>query len=50
MKRSSLENHNNRFHAAFKQIEKGEKRNSKDDELPCVPLLKQRKVRGVKRK
>ena len=48
LKQSSLINHNNRFHAAFKQIEKGEKRKSKDEELP--PLLKRMKVRGVKRK
>ena len=50
LKQSSLINHNNRFHAAFKQIEKGEKRKSKDEELPGVPLLKRMKVRGVKRK
>jgi uncharacterized C2H2 Zn-finger protein len=51
MKQSSLENHNNRFHAAFNQTEKGMKRKSKEEVLPYgVPLLKQSKQGAVKRK
>ena len=51
LKQSSLINHNNRFHDAFKQTEKGMKRKPKEEVLPYdIPLLKQRKVRGVKRK
>ena len=50
-KQSSLMNHNKRFHAAFDQVEKGHKRKSKEEVLPYdVPLLKQRKTRGVKRR
>ena len=50
-KQSSLMNHNKRFHAAFDQIEKGHKRKAKEEVLPYdVPLLKQRKTRGVKRR
>ena len=44
-------NHNKRFHAAFEQTEKGLKRKSKEEVLPYgVPLLKQLKQRGEKRK
>ena len=44
-------NHNKRFHAAFDQVEKGHKRKPKEEVLPYdVPLLKQHKARGVKRR
>merc|ERR1711895_31712 len=50
-KQSSLMNHNKRFHAAFDQVEKGHKRKPKEEVLPYdVPLLKQQKTRGVKRR
>ena len=50
-KQSSLMNHNKRFHAAFDQVEKGHKRKPKEEVLPYdVPLLKQQKARGVKRR
>ena len=50
-KQSSLMNHNKRFHAAFDQVEKGHKRKSKEEVLPYdVPLLKQQKTRGAKRR
>ena len=50
-KQSSLMNHNKRFHAAFDQVEKGHKRKAKEEVLPYdVPLLKQQKTRGVKRR
>ena len=51
IKQSSLMNHNKRFHAAFDQVEKGHKRKPKEEVLPYdVPLLKQQKARGVKRR
>ena len=44
-------NHNKRFHAAFEQTEKGHKRKPKEDIMPYgVPLLKQKKARGVTRR
>ena len=50
-KQSSLMNHNKRFHAAFDQVEKGHKRKPKEEVLPYdVPLLKQQKTRGAKRR
>ena len=50
-KQSSLMNHNKRFHAAFDQVLKGHKRKPKEEVLPYdVPLLKQQKARGVKRR
>ena len=50
-KQSSLMNHNKRFHAAFDQVEKGHKRKPKEEVLPYdVPLLKQQKARGIKRR
>ena len=50
-KQSSLMNHNKRFHAAFDQVLKGHKRKPKEEVLPYdVPLLKQQKTRGVKRR
>ena len=50
-KQSSLMNHNKRFHAAFDQVLKGHKRKPKEEVLPYdVPLLKQQKIRGVKRR
>ena len=50
-KQSSLMNHNKRFHAAFDQVEKGYKRKPKEEVLPYdVPLLKQQKTRGAKRR
>merc|ERR1711872_215395 len=50
-KQSSLMNHNKRFHATFDQVEKGHKRKPKEEVLPYdVPLLKQQKARGVKRR
>ena len=51
IKQSSLMNHNKRFHAAFDQVEKGHKRKPKEEVLPYdVPLLKQQKARGIKRR
>ena len=50
-KERSLINHNKRFHAAFEQTEKGHKRKPKGEVMPYgVPLLKQQKARGVKRR
>ena len=50
-KQSSLMNHNKRFHAAFDQVLKGHKRKPKEEVLPYdVPLLKQQKTRGDKRR
>ena len=50
-KQSSLINHNKRFHAAFEQTEKGLKRKPKGEVMPYgVPLMKQQKMRGVKRR
>ena len=50
-KQSSLMNHNKRFRAAFDQVLKGHKRKPKEEVLPYdVPLLKQQKTRGVKRR
>ena len=50
-KQRSLINHNMIFHAAFEQTEKGHKRKPKEDIMPYgVPLLKQKKARGVKRR
>ena len=43
-------NHNKRFHAAFEQTEKGLKRKSTEMNPYGVPLLKQLKQRGEKRK
>ena len=43
--------HNKRFHAAFEQVEKGHKRKPKEEVMPYgIPLLKQRKSGGVKRR
>ena len=50
-KQSSLINHNKRFHAAFEQTEKGLKRKPKGEVMPYgIPLMKQQKVRGIKRR
>ena len=50
-KQSSLINHNKRFHAAFEQTEKGLKRKPKGEVMPYgIPLMKQQKMRGVKRR